>query len=72
MDVNLHGVSQKVSAPVKLVYKSASEVAVEGTFPVSLEGFKISRPSLLFTPVDDRAMVEFRLGWRTEGGDAKP
>jgi polyisoprenoid-binding protein YceI len=72
MDVNLHGVSQKVSAPVKLVYKSASEVTVEGSFPVSLEGFKISRPSLLFTPIEDRAVVEFRLGWRTEGGDAKP
>jgi hypothetical protein len=72
MDVNLHGVSQKITAPVKLLYKSASEITVEGTFPVSIEGFKISRPALLFQPIEDRAVVEFHLGWKLEGGDAKP
>jgi hypothetical protein len=72
MEVNLHGVSQKISAPVKLLYQSASEVTVEGSFPVSLEGFKISRPALLFTPIEDKAVVEFHLAWRVEGGDAKP
>jgi hypothetical protein len=72
LDVNLHGVSEKVTAPVKLSYKSATDVTAEGSFPVSMDGFKVSRPALLFTPIEDRVVVEFRLGWRAEGGDAKP
>jgi hypothetical protein len=72
IDVNLHGVSQKVTAPVQLRYKSASEISVEGSFATSVEGFKITRPALLFTPIEDRIVVEFKLSWRAEGGDAKP
>jgi len=72
IEIDFHGISQKMTAPVKLTYKSATEIAAEGSFAVSLESFKIDRPSLLFTPIEDRAVIEFHLAWRAEGGDAKP
>jgi polyisoprenoid-binding protein YceI len=67
VEVTLHGVAQKVTAPVEMNFADATHVRVTGHFEVSWDAFKIERPSLLFVPIDDQGEVKFDLSW-TLGG----
>jgi polyisoprenoid-binding protein YceI len=60
-DVNLHGVSQKVSVPVELTFDNPTTIHAVGAFKVSWDGFKITRPQLLFVPIEDKGDVSFDL-----------
>lgn len=65
--LTFHGVKQAVDVPLKVTFTSAREVSAVGTFQVSLEGFKIERPSLLMVPVDDALDMETKFQLKEEG-----
>jgi polyisoprenoid-binding protein YceI len=60
-DINLHGVSEKVSVPADLTFDGPTKVHAVGAFAVSWDGFHIERPKLLFVPIDDKGDVKFDL-----------
>jgi hypothetical protein len=63
-EVTLHGVAQTAKAPVEVSYDDAGKAHVTGSFTVSVEGFKVQRPSLLFVPIDDAMKVDFDLSFK--------
>jgi polyisoprenoid-binding protein YceI len=48
-----HGVKQIFDVPVEVVWRDASTAQAKAEFHISLESYKIERPSLLFVKVDD-------------------
>ncbi|NTX17658.1 YceI family protein [Myxococcus sp. CA056] len=64
--LDFHGVKQKVEVPVTVLFKSATEVTTDGSFTVSLESYKIERPSLLMVKVDDELVLEPKLVFEVE------
>jgi polyisoprenoid-binding protein YceI len=56
--LTFHGVKQAMEVPLKVVFTSAREVSAEGQFQISLEAFKVERPSLLMVKVDDALDLE--------------
>ena len=56
--INFHGVAQNFELPVELTYESATRVRATAHFTVSLESFKIDRPSLMFVKIDDGLTVD--------------
>lgn len=56
--LTFHGVKQAVEVPLKVVFTSAKEVSATGTFQISLEAFKVERPSLMMKKVDDALDLE--------------
>lgn len=56
-----HGVTQSLEIPLKLMFESASKVVVTASFSVSLDAFKVERPSLIFVKVDDNMKVDASL-----------
>ncbi|MCK8499694.1 YceI family protein [Myxococcus fulvus] len=62
-----HGEKQSVEVPVTVLFKSATEVTTEGAFTISLEQFKLERPSLLMVKVDDKLVLEPKLVFVVEG-----
>ena len=71
LEVTLHGVAQRVTAPLKVSYASPTRITTVGHFTVSLDGFKVKRPSLLFTPIADACAIDIALSWIV-GGHAAP
>jgi polyisoprenoid-binding protein YceI len=65
-EVTLHGVTQTAKMPVDVTYDDAGKAHVTGSFTVSLDGFKVQRPALLFVPVDDALKVDVDL-WFAKG-----
>jgi polyisoprenoid-binding protein YceI len=51
--LNFHGVQQMMELPVTLVWESPTRVRAQTKFNISLDGFKVERPSLMFVKVDD-------------------
>ncbi|MCE9668310.1 YceI family protein [Myxococcus stipitatus] len=65
--LTFHGVKQNVEIPVTVVFKSPTLVTTDGAFDISLEAFKIERPSLLMVKVEDKLVLEPRLTFEVEG-----
>lgn len=65
--LTFHGVTQDVSIPMTVVFTSAKEATAEGSFDISLEGYKIERPSLLMVKVDDKLVLDTKLVFQAEG-----
>jgi hypothetical protein len=59
--ISFHGVQQTMEVPVSLKFESANHVVAECHFSISLEAFKIDRPSLMFVKVDDQVKVDANL-----------
>ena len=60
--LTFHGVTQDVSEiPLTLTWANAKDVTVKGNFAISLEGYKVERPSLLGVKVDDKIDLEVDL-----------
>jgi hypothetical protein len=59
--VNFHGVLQTIDVPVKITFESDKRITTAATFNLSLDGFKIERPSLMFVKVDDGLKIESKL-----------
>lgn len=66
-EVIFHGVKQTMNVPMKVTFTSAKEATAEGTFDISLEAYKIERPSLLMVKVDDKLVLEPKLVFGVEG-----
>ncbi len=56
--ITFHGVQQLLELPVKIIFESADRVHAESSFTVSLDSFKIERPSLMFVKIDDAMKVD--------------
>ena len=60
-ELTFHNEKKTMEIPVKLVFESATRVTATAAFQISLEGFKVERPSLLLVKVDDAAKIEVSL-----------
>ena len=59
--VELNGEKREQDVPVKLLPLDGGGVRTTFSFPLSLEGFKIERPELLFVKVDDKLVIDGEL-----------
>lgn len=59
--LTFHGITQDVAIPLTLTWATAKDVTVKGIFPVSLDGFKVERPSLLGVKVEDKVDIAIDL-----------
>src|SRR5262249_37071355 len=53
-----HGVTTSIEIPVKITFERADKIVVGSSFLVSLDAFKIDRPSLMFVKVEDELKIE--------------
>lgn len=67
-NVNFHGVQQTVDIPVKVTFESASRIRAEADFKLSLDSFKVERPSLFLVKIDDALVVKATLLFNQLGG----
>jgi len=58
---NFHGVQQQKDIPVHVVFESPTRVLASCRFSISLDAFKVERPSLLFVKVDDELQLDTEL-----------
>jgi len=55
--LTFHGVTHPVTLPVKLTLESPSRIRAQAGFDVSLDAYKVDRPSLLFVKIDDACHI---------------
>ena len=65
--LTFHGVKQPVEVPLEVVFNSARDVSAEGRFQISLDSYKVERPSLLMVKVDDALGLETKFQLQEEG-----
>jgi polyisoprenoid-binding protein YceI len=65
-EVELHGVRRPVHLELSIEQQADGALRVRATFDVSLDGFGIERPSLLFVTIDDACHVDVDLLLREE------
>ena len=63
-ELEFHGVKQPVEVPVTLLFSGDGAAEVKGKLKVSLDSYKIERPSLLMIKLDDECAIEFDLTMR--------
>ena len=59
--LSFHGVQQVFELPVEVTWESPQKVSAKVTFPISLDAFKVERPSLMFVKVDDELKIDASL-----------
>ena len=59
--VSLHGVTQAMDIPVTLTFEAANNVIATTAFTLSVDAFKIERPSLMFVKIDDEMKIDAKL-----------
>ena len=59
--LTFHGVQQVFDVPVDVTWESATSVKAATHFAISLDGYKIERPSLMFVKVDDELKLDATL-----------
>jgi polyisoprenoid-binding protein YceI len=59
--IDLHGIKQLVDIKVELSFNGDGTVKAATRFPISLDSFKIERPSLMFVKVDDIVQIDANL-----------
>lgn len=62
-ELTFHGVKKLFDVPVKLTYASATAIRAEAHLTLSLDEFKVERPSLMFVKIDDAMQVDVTLGF---------
>jgi polyisoprenoid-binding protein YceI len=62
--LTFHGVTQVMDVPVELAWESAGRLRVKGQITLSLDAFKVERPSLLFVKIDDALVVDVDLSFK--------
>ncbi|HEX9052219.1 MAG TPA: YceI family protein [Anaeromyxobacter sp.] len=60
-ELDLHGVKQPVQVPVTLQFADDGSARVTGKMTLSLDAYRIERPSLLMIKLDDACAIEFDL-----------
>ncbi len=63
-ELDFHGVKHPVEVPVTLQFADDGTATVKGKMKLSLESYKIERPSLLMIKLDDDCAIEFELRLR--------
>jgi polyisoprenoid-binding protein YceI len=56
-----HGIKQQFEVPVDLTWEAANRVRASANFKISLDGYKVERPSLMFVKVDDDLVIDAKL-----------
>ncbi len=59
--VTLHGVTRDVDISIIAIYESATRLRIAAKANLSLDEFKVARPSLLFVKVDDSLKIDAAL-----------
>ena len=59
--LTFHGIQNVFDVPVELTWESANKVHATTTFAISLDGYKVERPSLMFVKVDDALKIDAKL-----------
>jgi polyisoprenoid-binding protein YceI len=59
--LTFHGIQQVFDVPVDVTWDSANKVRAATTFAISLDGYKVERPSLMFVKVDDALKLDANL-----------
>jgi polyisoprenoid-binding protein YceI len=59
--LSFHGVQQVVDVPVAVTWESANRVRAAATLAISLDAYKVERPSLMFVKVDDELKIDAKL-----------
>ncbi len=62
-ELSFHGIKKTLNIPVKLTWASAQSVRADAHLTLSLEEFKIERPSLMFVKIDDAMEVHVVLNF---------
>ena len=63
-ELEFHGVKQAVEIPVSLLFAGDGSAEVKGKMKLSLDSYKVERPSLLMIKLDDTCAIEFDLTLR--------
>ena len=61
--VTLHGVTVPTDIAVTLKFEAADKVTATASFDLSVDSFKIERPSLMFVKIDDAMHVDANLSF---------
>lgn len=64
--LELHGVTRAVSVPVTVERRPDGALRARGRFVISLDAFRIERPSLLFVKIEDGCRIDLDLVLREE------
>jgi hypothetical protein len=59
--VNFHGITQTFDIPVHIVFTSATAATATTSFMLSLDAYKVERPSLAFIKIDDALKIDATL-----------
>jgi len=57
-EVSFHGNKKTIDLPVKLTFEADGSVRAQATIALSLDEFKVERPSLMFVKVDDELKID--------------
>jgi polyisoprenoid-binding protein YceI len=60
-ELEFHGVKKRIEVPVGLQFASDGSATVTGKLTLSLDAYKIERPSLLMIKLDDECAIELDL-----------
>jgi polyisoprenoid-binding protein YceI len=64
-ELTFHGLSRPVAVPARVTFTAPDAARVAASFPISLDGFGVERPSLLFVKVDDAVVITANLNLAT-------
>jgi hypothetical protein len=59
--LTFHGVQQVFDMPVEVTWESAQKARATATLAISLDNYKVERPSLMFVKVDDELKIDAKL-----------
>jgi polyisoprenoid-binding protein YceI len=63
-ELEFHGIKRPIDVPVTLEFADDGTASVKGKMKLSLDAFKVERPSLLMIKLDDACAIEFDLTLR--------
>jgi polyisoprenoid-binding protein YceI len=65
-ELEVHGERRPLTTPVEVVFAEDGSVRAKGAFQISLDAYRIKRPSLLLVKIDDPCKIAFDLIVREE------
>jgi hypothetical protein len=61
IQLGFHGETRVFDVPVELTWESPTRVRASVSFNVSLDSYKVERPSLMFVKIDDALVIDAKL-----------
>jgi polyisoprenoid-binding protein YceI len=65
--LTFHGVQQSLDVPVEITFSDANRIVATATITISLDRFKVERPSLMFVKVNDDVSIDAHIVFVREG-----